>query len=93
MSPKKYIGRAIESFQRMFVKKPKTKYSSPLEPGDHPKLDNSDEFDIDGIKKYQSLIGILQWLVSLGRLDIATAVMTMSSFHVEPRKEHLESIN
>ena len=92
MSPKKYIERAIENFQRMTGSKPKAKYSSPLEPGDHPELDTSEELDIDGIKQYQSLIGILQWLVSLGRLDIATAVMTMSSFRVAPRKGHLERV-
>ena len=36
------------------------------------------------------LIGSLQWAVSLGRLDIATAVMTLSSFRAAPRVGHLE---
>ena len=89
MSPKKYIERAIESYERMFGSKPKSKYNSPLEQGDHPELDTSEELNIDGIKQYQSLIGVLQWLVSLGRLDIATAVMTMSSFRAAPRKGHM----
>ena len=34
----------------------------------------------DGMKIYQSLIGALQWTISLGRIDISTAVMTMSGF-------------
>ena len=50
-------------------------------PNDHPELDLSPELDEDGIAKYQSLIGSLQWAVSLGRLDITTAVMTMSEEH------------
>ena len=29
------------------------------------------------MQKHQSLIGSLQWAVSLGRLDVTTAVMTM----------------
>ena len=65
MSPRKYIEKATENYQRMFGAKPKAKFSSPLEPGDHPELDTSPELDANRIKQYQSLIGILQWLVSL----------------------------
>ena len=36
------------------------------------------------------MIGAMQWAVSLGRLDITTAVMTLSGFRVAPRKGHLE---
>ena len=42
--------------------------------------------------KYQSLIGTLQWCITLGRFDIATAVMSMSSFWVAPRQGHLERV-
>ena len=38
------------------------------------------------------MAGALQWAVSLGRLDITTAVMTMSSFRVEPREGRLERL-
>ena len=40
----------------------------------------------------QSLIGVLQWTISLGRFDIATAVMTMSGFRTAPRVGHLERL-
>ena len=63
---------------------------TPLAKGDHPELDATEELDADGVKKYQSLIGALQWVVTLGRLDIATAVMTLSSFRASPRVGHLE---
>jgi hypothetical protein len=43
----------------------------------------------EGIKRYQTMIGCLQWAVSLGRFDIQTAVMTMSRFRVAPRKNTL----
>jgi len=29
---------------------------------------------------YQSMIGALQWVVTIGRFDIMTAVMTLSGF-------------
>jgi len=37
-------------------------------------------------------MGALQWLITLGRFDIATAVMTMSSFRAAPRIGHLERL-
>ncbi len=90
MSPRKYIEKLLGTYEHMFGSKPKQNVTSPLEKGDHPELDMSDELDADGIKNYQSLIGALQWAVSLGRIDITTAVMTMSGFRVAPRKGHLE---
>ena len=36
------------------------------------------------------MIGQLQWLVTLGRIDIHAQVTTMSRFRSAPRKEHLE---
>jgi len=42
----------------------------------------------DPIKYIQSMIGALQWVISLGRLDICTAIMTMSCFCVAPCKGH-----
>ena len=48
--------------------------------------------DSDGVKQYQSLIGSLQWAVQIGRFDIATAVMTMSSFRALPRKGHMDRV-
>jgi hypothetical protein len=88
-APKKYIEKMIETYIRMFGQKPKH-YVSPLEKGDHPELDDSEELDIDGIKQFQSMIGALQWAVQIGRFDITTAVMTMSSFRANPRRGHLD---
>ena len=92
MSPKKYIDRMMEIYERLFGSKPKQVYSSPLEPGDHPELDISTELGIDDTKKYQSLIGALQWLILLGCFDIATAVMSLSSFRAAPKEGHLQRV-
>jgi hypothetical protein len=74
----------------MFGSKPRTHYTSPLEKNDHPEEDSSDLLDEVGVQQYQSLIGSLQWAISLGRFDITTAVMTLSSFRSLPRKGHLD---
>ena len=66
MTPKKYIDRMIDNYTRIFGKRPATNVSSPLEHGDHPELDDSELLDEEGIQIYQSLIGSLQWSISLG---------------------------
>ena len=89
--PKKYISKLNNPYEAMFGNKPR-EYTSPLEKGDHPEIDTTDELDQDGIKRYQTMIGCLQWAVSLGWFDIQTSTMTMSRFRVAPRKGHLERL-
>jgi hypothetical protein len=38
------------------------------------------------------MIGAIQWMITIGRHDISTAVMTMSGFRVAPRNGHLERV-
>ena len=90
MAPRKYIEKMESAYERMFGQKPRQKYTSPLEKGDHPETDTTDFLDDKGINDYQSLIGMMQWAISLGRFDIHTAVMTMSSYTNAPRIGHLD---
>ena len=90
MAPKKYIEKMAMGYETMFGEKPSTKVHSPLEKGDHPELDTTELLDQNGVQQYQSLIGSLQWAISLGRFDVATAVMSLSSFRALPRRGHLE---
>ena len=73
----------------MFNEKPR-KSRPPLEGGDHPELDTSELCDDHQTKQFQTLIGQLQWLISLGRFDIAVHVMSLSRFRAQPRKGHLD---
>ena len=82
--PKKYIRKMATTYERLSGTKPKDLYTSPLEKGDHPEMDTSELLNSTGIKQYQSMVGAMQWAVSIGRLDITTAVMTLSSFRVVP---------
>lgn len=41
---------------------------------------------------YQSLIGILRWMVELGQADITAEVFMMASCMALPRQDHLEPL-
>jgi len=44
----------------------------------------------EGIKHFQHIIGVSQWLVTAGRFDISYAVTSLSRFSASPREKHLE---
>ena len=67
----------------MFEREPRIS-TVPFDENNHPKLDQSGFLGEEGIQKYQSLIGALQWIISIGRFDIQIAIMTMSSFRAQP---------
>jgi hypothetical protein len=90
--PKKYLDKMEETYFRLFGTKPPQKVHSPLEANDNPELDTSELLDDEWTRKYQSLIGSAQWIVSLGRFDIAVHVGTLSSFRAMPRQGHLDRI-
>ena len=80
MAPGRYIDKMVDFYKQLFGEQPNQKYKAPLEKEDHPELDTSIFLDEDGTTIYQSLIGSMQLTVSIGRIDIASAVMTLSSF-------------
>ena len=88
-APRKYIDKLVALYERMFGSKLKTnKITSPLIKGDHPEIDDSTFLEEKGIQQYQSLIGQLQWAISLGKFDISVAIMTMLPFRSAPREGH-----
>ena len=90
MAPRKHVDKMADGHKRMFGEAPKQTVLSPLEKGDHPELDDSDFLDEKGIRQYHSLLGSMQWAVSLAHLNIAMAVMTLASFCPMPRIGHLD---
>ena len=81
-----------DAYKTHFGTSPQHKVMSPLDPGDHPETDLSPLLNERDTQAHQSLIGALQWAVSLARFDIASAVMTMSSFRAAPREGHMNRV-
>ena len=67
---------------------------SPLDKDDKPELDESPLLGPDGIKRFQTLIGAAQWLITLSRFDIAHAIMSLGRFRPTPvRTEQCSSVS
>ena len=63
----RYIDKMCDNYSRLFPGSPiSKKYWQPLETGDHPKLDVSAFCNKNDIEVYQSMIGSMQWAVSIG---------------------------
>ena len=68
------------------------KINAPLSNGYRPELDSSPELNGADGAYYQSLIGILRWIVKLGRIDILYKVSMMSPHLALPREGHLAQV-
>lgn len=55
-------------------------------------MDVSEELSAEDAAYFQSLIGILRWMVELGRVDITCEVSMLSSHLALPRVGHLQQL-
>ena len=69
-----------------------SKADTPLTTTYRSDLDVSRELNEVDAAYYQSLIGILRWMVELGRVDVCLEVSMMSSHLALPREGHLEQV-
>ena len=92
MSSTQYLERAISTVESRMGKLPGGKPTTPLPTDYHPEIDSSPELKDEDANYYLSLIGILQWLCELGRVDICFAVALMSRFNAIPRQGHMDTL-
>ena len=58
--------------------------------GYETELDTSTLCDPEEASYFQYIIGVMRWMIEIGRVDIATEVSMLSSFLEMPRVVHLE---
>ena len=90
--PKKHIEKLKDTYIRLFNTEPSKGLKTPLEKNDHPELDTSEILEGQEVNHYLTMVGQLQWLITLGRFDIQSQVITMSRFRAQPRKGHLDRL-
>ena len=95
MSSSAYVKEAIRNVELWLAKrdrKLKKKASSVLPPNWRPELDISPHCNEEDIQFYHSQIGVLRWMVELGRVDICGEVSMLASYSAMPREGHLEAV-
>ncbi len=94
-SSSQYVQAAVKNVESYLKERnmslPK-RASSPFGTNYRPEVDVSPELNDVDAAYYMSLIGVLRWMVELGRVDICIETSLMSSHMALPRKGHLEQL-
>ena len=94
-SPTQYVQSAVKNVEEYLAthgsKLPSRAYT-PMSSNYRPETDTSNELEPEDAAYYQSLIGVLRWIVELGRVDICLEVSMLSSHLALPREGHLEEV-
>jgi len=94
-SAEEYVKQAILNVETELMKEGRQlqgRYSTPMSPNYRPELDYSPLLNDRPAQYYMELIGILRWIVELGRMDIMVDVSMLSSFTIQPRVGHLDQV-
>ena len=97
-SSSQYVQTAVKNVEAYLMPedskcwKMPNKADTPLTTKFRLELDISRQLNVADAAYYQSLIGILRWIVELGRVDVCLEVSMMSSHLAFPRESHLEQV-
>lgn len=90
-----YVKEAVRVIKSWLEKRGmflKSKASGVLPSGYRPELEASPLLGENDSHFYMQAIGILRWIVELGRIDICGEVSMMSSYNAAPRSGHLDAV-
>ena len=94
-SSSQYVQEAVRNVEEHLAKngaKLPARAPSPFCTNYRPEIDTTPELSPTDASYYMSLIGVLRWMVELGRVDICVEVSLMSSHMALPRVGHLEEL-
>ena len=97
-SSSQYVQAAVKNVEEYLSKEENKRWKfpknadTPMSTTYRPELDVSPELGSTEAVYYMSLIGVLRWIVELGRVDICLEVSIMSSHLALPREGHLEQV-
>jgi hypothetical protein len=97
LSASKYVQEAVRNVKDYYRRErpgqgwPKHA-STPFQRDYRPETDLSKELGEDEASFFQSQIGVLRWMVEIGRLDIITEVSMLASCVAAPREGHLDAV-
>ena len=97
-SSSQYVQAAVKNVEDYLSKRDDDKWrlpakaETPLRTTYRPELDTTPELAPIEAAYYMSLVGILRWIVELGRVDICLECSMMSSHLALPREGHLQQV-
>ena len=94
-SSSQYVQAAVKNVEEYLNKKGmklKKGVKAPFTSSYRPEVDGSEELDDEGATYYQSLIGILRWIVELGRIDVGVEASMLASCMALPREGNLQQL-
>jgi len=92
-----YVKSAVRNMEQVLQQDPipsklRNRMDRPLPIAYRPEVDVSPLLDSVLTTRFQNGLGVLRWIVELGRIDIMTEVSMLSSHNAMPREGHLEGI-
>jgi hypothetical protein len=95
-SSSQYVQEAVNNVHKYLTERdkkfPSKAPGAPMKNDYRPEVDQTEELSPTDAAYYQSLIGILRWIVEIGRVDICVEVSMLSSCLALPREGHLEQL-
>ena len=92
LSAQTYIQNCIPKLAKMIGIEQFAKKKTPFDDKYHPELDESPLCSPERISKYRSMIGSANWILTLGRFDIAYTLSTLSRYSMAPREGHFQAM-
>jgi hypothetical protein len=89
LSAKTYIHNVLGKLEGMFDGGPFKKCSSPMMESYHPELDDTPMLDDRNHSKYRAMIGLANWVITWGRLDVSYATSTLAIYSMAASEGHL----
>jgi len=93
--PNKLLQMNMEDFIKEAIRKYEKKHNftlkkenTPMPTDAHPEQDQSELLGTKDHKDFQHIIGLCQWLIIRGRIDITYATSSLSRFSTCPREGH-----
>ena len=93
LSAEKYVSEAIRNVKDYLEHQGQvleSKASGALPSGYRPELDLTPYCDDETANYYQQQIGVLQWIVELGCMDVFTEVSMLASYTMAPCEGHMQ---
>ena len=96
ISSKTYSTNMIKKFEELMSDgRPQyafPEYKTPMDVEYHPEMDETALINAEMHTRYRSMIGSLNWLISIGRFDIQFSTTLMARYGHAPREGHLKAV-